>query len=111
MLILTGNSLTAHRFNDHTVHGLYKFLVTAPVLRRWMELGNIAPNMANEPTSLAFPVNVLTINTPLRFPDATSLPKPTCLCDYLPYKSVSAHYYYTLGIYLYNRDIGPVKNI
>ena len=40
-----------------------------------------------EPTSLAFWACVLVI-TPLRLPDFTTLPTPTCLCDSLPERSV-----------------------
>ena len=49
-----------------------------------MKMGNIVPRAGLEPTSLAFWVSVL----PLDFPDVTTILTPTCLCSYLPQRSV-----------------------
>ena len=50
-----------------------------------MKMGNIAPRVGIEPTSLAF--SVLAI-TPPRLPDVTALPTPTSIRGSLPETSV-----------------------
>ena len=52
-----------------------------------MKIGNTAPRVGIEPTSLAFWASVLTI-TPRRLPDITTIPAPPCLCSSVPQRSV-----------------------
>ena len=48
-----------------------------------MKMGNIAPTVGIESTSLVRQDNVLSI-TPPRLPDVIILSTPTCLCGSLP---------------------------
>ena len=57
-----------------------------------MKIGNTVPRARIKPISLAFQASVLTI-TSHKFPGVTTIPRPTCLCSYLPQKSVQATYY------------------
>ena len=68
-------------FTHHIAHT--EFMVTAASVMGVIKIGNIVPRAGMEPTSLASLASVLTI-TPLRLPDVTTLPKPTCLCGSLP---------------------------
>ena len=74
---------TQGRFNEHTVHSLYRILVTAPVLWLWRKWGNIVPRARLRSTSLVFWASFLPL-TPCRFPDVITIPTPVCLCSCLP---------------------------
>ena len=52
-----------------------------------MKMGNIAPRMRIQPTSLTFQASVLAILPP-RLPDGTTQLMPTCLCGNLPKRSM-----------------------
>ena len=52
-----------------------------------MKMGNIAPRVGIEPTSLAFRTSVLTISPPM-FPHVTTLLMPMCLYGSLAERSV-----------------------
>ena len=58
---------TQGRFNNHTVHSLYRIMVTATSVVGVMKVGNIVPRARIEPTSLALQASVLSI-TPHRLP-------------------------------------------
>ena len=52
-----------------------------------MTIGNMLPRAGIEPTSLAIRDGVIAI-IPLRIPDVTSVPIPTCIFGSLPQSSV-----------------------
>ena len=64
------------------------------------KIGNSAPRVGIEPTSLAVSANALTITIP-RLPDVTTLPKSTCLCGSLSERSVQNTNYIYIYIYIY----------
>ena len=45
---------TQGRFNNHTVHSLYRIMVMATIVMGVMKMGNIVPRAEYKPTSLAF---------------------------------------------------------
>ena len=59
-----------------------------------IEMENSMPRAGSQPTSLAFWASVLTITSP-RHPDVSTACKPTCLCSFLPERSVQTT---TLGL-------------
>ena len=77
---------TQGRINNHTVHSLYRIMVMATSVMGLTKMGNIVPSTGLEPTSLAFRANVLPLQ--VGFPDVTTIPMYTCLCSFLPQKSV-----------------------
>ena len=86
---------TQNRFNNHTVHSLYRIVITATSLVGMMKMGNIVARVGIKPTSLALCVSVLIIIPP-RLPDITILPTSTCLWDT---REVSAHYYSSASLW------------
>ena len=50
------------RFNNHTVHGLYRIMVMANSVMGVMKMGNIVPSLGLETISLAFRVSVLPLH-------------------------------------------------
>ena len=69
---VTSHKHTQDRFHDHTVHNVYRIMVTATRVLGVMKMGNIASRAGDEPTPLAFWVSVLTI-IPSRRPDSITL--------------------------------------
>ena len=61
-----------------------------------MKMENVVPRMDIEPKVLAFKAIVLS-NLPLSLPDVTVLPTLTCLCGFLPVRSVQT----TLSLSIY----------
>ena len=52
-----------------------------------MKMGNTVPRAGFKPTSLAFRASVLPLHH-VGFPNVTTIPTPTCLCSFLPQRSV-----------------------
>ena len=71
---------TQGRFNSHTLHSLFRIMVTATSVMGVTKMGNTVPRAGFEPTSLAFRDSVL----PLQ--NAGSLMSP--LCPRLPVYAV-----------------------
>ena len=84
------HSHTQGRFNNHTVHiiaciGSWMDMTTSVMSA--MKIGNTVPRVGIEPIYVAFRASVLP-NTPCRLPDVTTIPKLTCLCSFLPERSM-----------------------
>ena len=75
------------RFNNHTVHSLYRIMVTISSVVGVMIMGNILLGVGIRPISLVFRVSVLSLHH-VGFPDVTNIPTPTCLYSSLPEMSV-----------------------
>ena len=82
---------TQGRFNNHTVHSLYRIMVTETSVVGVMKIGNAIPRAGLEHTSLTFQACVLTI-TPHRLPWCHHYPH-TFLSMQLLAPAVSADYY------------------
>ena len=57
-------------------------MFTAASIMGMIKMGDVAPRVGIEPTSLAFQASVITI-PPVRLPDVTTLSTPTSLCGSL----------------------------
>ena len=77
---------TQDRFNNHTLHSLYRIMVMATNDVGVMKMGNSVSRAGIKPISLVFWAMVLPF-TQHRLPDVTSIPMPTCLCSSLPQRS------------------------
>ena len=58
---------------SHTVHGLYRILITATSVMGVRKMENIVPTAGIEPTSLAFQARVLPLHH-ICSPDVTTIP-------------------------------------
>ena len=88
------------RFNNHTVHSVYRIMIMATSVMGVMKMENIVPRVGLKPTSLAFWASVLSFQT-CRLPDLTTMHMSSCLCGSLPQRSVQT----TIILYLVSMSL------